>query len=31
MAVLADKNGDAAAARNFQRRAERLQPGAIDL
>jgi chemotaxis protein methyltransferase WspC len=31
LAVLADKNGDAAAARNFQRRAERLQPGAIDL
>jgi chemotaxis protein methyltransferase WspC len=30
LAVLADKNGDTAAARNFQRRAERLQPG-IDL
>jgi len=27
LAVLAHKNGDAAAARNFQRRAERLQPG----
>jgi chemotaxis protein methyltransferase WspC len=31
LAVLADKNGDLGAARNFQKRAERLQPGDRDL
>jgi len=31
LAILAVKNGDTAAARNFHRRAARVQPGAIDL